>query len=74
MPGAGILVSLWWALFRNIVVSCHSVLNNFDQLDLQDLETLGPLVAPSLRSGHYSPRAFGSLNPVDPSVSLSNYH
>ncbi len=30
MPRAGILVSLWWALFRNIVVSCHSVLNKLD--------------------------------------------
>ncbi len=29
---------------------------------------------PSLRSGRCSPSAFRSLNPVDPSVSLSNYH
>ena len=31
----------------------------------------GPLVAPSLRSGRYSPGARGFLNRVDPLVSVS---
>ena len=35
---------------------------------------LGPLVAPSLHSGRYSPGALGFLNRVDPSVSVSNYY
>ncbi len=43
---------MWWALFRNIVVCCHSVLNKLDT----------------------STNGIRSLNPVDPSVSLSNYH
>ena len=34
----------------------------------------GPLVAPSLRSGHYSPGALRFLNRIDPSVSVSNYY
>ncbi len=62
MPRTGILliVYMWWALFRNTVVSKQG--KYFDQRDLRDLETLRPLVAPSLRLGRYSPRAFGSLN------------
>ena len=35
--------------------------------------TLGPLVAPSLCSGRYSPGPSGILNHVDLSVPVSNY-
>ncbi len=38
------------------------------------LETLGPLVAPSLRSGRYSFRALWSLFHLYPYVLLSNYY
>ncbi len=38
------------------------------------IETLGPLVAPSLRSGRYSFRALWSLFNLYPYVSLSNYY
>ena len=34
----------------------------------------GPLVAPSLHSGHYSPGALRFLNRIDPSVSVFNYY
>ncbi len=37
-------------------------------------KTLGPLVAPSLRSGSPQPRALGSLNDLEPLVSMSNYY
>ena len=46
----------------------------FDQRDLPSVETLRPLVAPSLRSGRYSPGPFGFLQTVDPLVSVSNYY
>ena len=42
------------------------------QWDLQYLETLGPLVVPSLRSGHYSPGPLGFLNTLDPLDTVSN--
>ena len=45
-----------------------------DQWDLPSVESLRPLVAPSLRSGHYSLVAFRILQTVDPSVSVSNYY
>ena len=32
------------------------------------------ILVPSLRSGHYSPGAFGFLNCIDPLVSVSNYY
>ena len=35
------------------------LVRRLDQWDLRDLETLGPLVAPSLRSGRYSPGPSG---------------
>ena len=34
----------------------------------------GPLVVPSLRSGHYSLGAFGPLNPIETLESASNYY
>ena len=47
---------------------------HLDLRDLPCLETLRPLVAPSLRSGCYSLGPSGFLNTVDPSVSVPNYY
>ncbi len=41
---------------------------------LSYLETLRPLVAPSLRSGLPQPRAFRYLNNLEPLVSMYNYY
>jgi hypothetical protein len=48
---------------------CSKSVRHLDQRDLQALDALGPLVAPSLRSGRHSPGPLGHLKPVDPSVS-----
>ena len=40
----------------------------------QFINPRAPLVAPLLRLGRYSPGALGFLNPIDPLVSVSNYH
>ena len=58
------------------VASYSKSVRRLDQWDPRDLETLRPLVAPSLRSGRYSlgPRAFRFLNRVDPLVSASNLY
>ncbi len=50
------------------------VLNKLDISTNGYLETLRPLVAPSLRSGSLQPRALGSLNNLEPLVSMSNYY
>ena len=51
---------IWITCSRGrVVLNCHSygcyILNNLVQWDLCSLETLRPSVAPSLRSGRYSP-------------------
>ena len=50
------------------------LVRHLDLRDLPCLETLRPLVAPSLRSGCHSPGPSGFLNTVDPSVSVPNYY
>ena len=47
---------------------------HFDTVIYVIKKPLGPLVAPSLRSGRYSPGPSGFLNHVDPSVPVSNYY
>ena len=47
---------------------------HFDLQALLGIETLRPLVAPSLRSGCHSPGPSGFLNPVEPLVSVSDYY
>jgi hypothetical protein len=53
---------------------CSKSVRHLDQWDLPALDSLGPLVAPSLHSGRHSPGPLGHLKPVDPSVSVSNYY
>ena len=49
---------------------CSKIVRNLDQRELPSVETLGPLVAPSLRSGRYSPGPSGFYR----RVSVSNYY
>ena len=65
------------ALRDNLLVAMHALLlyklvRHCHLQNPRDLESLGPLVVPSLCSGHYSPGLQGILNHVDPSILVSN--
>ncbi len=61
-------------VYLRFVAMFLNQLGKLDQRDLSYLDTLRPLVAPSLRSGCYSLGPSGCLNNLDPLVSLSNYY
>ncbi len=67
-------MNLAGGILNFIIDSYSKEVRHFNQWVLSYLETLRPLVAPSLRSGRHSPGAFGSLNNLEPLVSMSNYY